>query len=401
MTPGFVNKTALLFSLLLTLCGCTTYIPPPSIYTPLQIPEERVEEALLLDVAISLFDNTPQTGQANSLDPALDDVRRVESRYMPVMLRNTLEKADSWGELYVLPEPADNHDVLVEGSIVESSPHTLKLQVRATDATGRLWFDRLYTEHVGNNTYMVSGTPVVDPFQSLYNRVANDMLAYTRSNLDATSITRIRQVAQVKFGNEYAPELYGHYLRTGRNGRSEIVGLPPENDPVQLHLANIRKRDRMFQTVLQQNYQDFSRRVHENYFNFRQSSYVELNFLREQQAASRNQILTGLLLLGTAYVLVETDSNRVDQGSINAAAVAAAVYGVGQIYQGANSYPDKSEFMQGLSESFVRDAGPKVIELDEKVIILSGSVEEVFQQWKVLLREMFEEDRGLDLNTES
>jgi len=396
MTPRIAMKTALLFSLLLILCGCTTYIPQPSTYTPLQAPDEKVDEALLLDVAISLFDSTAQAGQANSLDPALDDVRRVESRYMPVMLRNTLEKAGSWGELYVLPEPADNHDVLVEGSIVESSSHTLKLKVRVSDATGKLWFDRLYTEHVGKNTYMVSSTPVMDPFQSLYNRIANDMLVYTRSNLDVTSITRIRQVAQVKFGNEYAPDMYGHYLRTGRNGRSEIVGLPPDNDPVQLHLANIRKRDRMFQTVLQQNYQDFSRLVHENYFNYRQSSYVELNFLREQQAASRNQILVGLLLLGTAYALVETNSNSVDQGSINAAAVAAAVYGVSNVYQGANSYPEKSQFMQGLSESFVRDAGPKVIELDERVIILSGSVEEVFQQWKVLLREMFMEDRGME-----
>ncbi len=61
-----------------------------------------------------------------------------------------------------------------------------------------------------------------DPYQDLYNKVANDMLAY-RQRLTAKETAAIRQVAQLKFARSVVPEAFGGYLAAdgGRHGQGE------------------------------------------------------------------------------------------------------------------------------------------------------------------------------------
>ena len=100
----------------------------------------EVPEAELLDVGIRVFDpNIPESTEEQEKKRVFPDVRKAESRYMPVVLRDTLEGTGQWGQVRVLPANGTGMDLFVDGKILESTGRELKLAITATDATGRVW----------------------------------------------------------------------------------------------------------------------------------------------------------------------------------------------------------------------------------------------------------------------
>lgn len=373
----------------LLLAGCSVYIPPSSPYTALAVPTAAVAEDLLLDLAIPLFSFEQPTLKSGRPDLQLNAIRSAEARYMPVMLQHTLRQTGIWGAIYVLPEAGVGHDVLVEARIVEASAHTLELDVSVSDAAGALWFKRIYTEHVANNVYGDDSIGVDDPFQGIYNRIANDLASHARTQLTQGDIATIRQVAELKFGNAFAPQRYGLYLRAGAE-TTTVLRMPPANDPGVLHLREIRQRDHAFQAVLQDHYVDFAQRVADSYYEYRRQSFRELQDLQARQRNARGDIVGGALWLGAAAALGNID------GALGVASSAgAAVVGAAKIARGVRAYPDRSFFLDEIAESFATEALTHRVELDEDVVILSGSVDEVYAQWKGILRSLFAEEGAL------
>ena len=89
-------------------------------------------------MGVRLFDpNIPADEKEQEKERIYPDVRKAESRYMPVMLRDTMEATGQWGQVRVLPADASSVDVLIDGRILESSGRELKLAIKATDAAGQ------------------------------------------------------------------------------------------------------------------------------------------------------------------------------------------------------------------------------------------------------------------------
>lgn len=388
------NFTRLFFCLLLPLTGCAVHIPDASPYTSLQVPAAAPVEAQLLDVVIGQFTFAPPLKDGAS-DLQLADIRKAESRYMPVMLRHSLTQAGTWGAVHVLPEAGPGHDVRVEGEILESEPHTLRLRVAVYDASGAQWFENIYTEHVGEEVHGDNALGVNDPFDGLYNRVANDMLLYAQQNLDPAATASIRQLAELQFGSEFAPEVYGGYLAVDRKGIASVSRMPPANDPSVAHLDQIRQRDRAFQEVLQQHYVDFAREISNSYFGFRRQGFRELQDLQRLQKDARNDIVGGAILLGVAAATSNIDSTLTTIGT-----AATAVAGAAMVRRGVTNYESNTPFLDELAASFSGEVATEVVTLDEDVVTLSGSTESIYAQWKEILRDLLMEDRSLTLPTE-
>lgn len=374
---------------LLACAGCAVHVPPPSPYTNLTVAADAVAESQLLDIAIGQFTFDPPMLKRGSPDLQLVAVREAESRYMPVMLRHTLTQSGAWGVIHVLPVVNRSYDLRVDAEILQSESHTLSLRVAVFDATGARWFENVYTEHVGSAVHSEDALGVNDPFDGLYNRIANDMLVELQQR-DAERLAAIRNVAELQFGNEFAPDVYGTYLTTDRKGIATGTRMPPANDPAVVHLQQIRQRDRAFHDVLQRHYVEFARKVGDSYFEYRRQGYRELRELQQQQRSARNDIVGGAVLLGVAVATSNIDDALATIGSATAAAV-----GVVKIVQGVTNYSTDSPFLAELEESFSNDVVSETIAFDEEVVILSGSVESLYEQWKDLLRELFHEDRSL------
>lgn len=374
---------------LLACAGCAVHVPPPSPYTSLAVPADAGAEPQLLDVAIGQFTFEAPPLKRGTPDLQLAAVREAESRYMPVMLRHTLTQSGTWGAIHVLPVADRSHDLRVAAEILQSESHTLSLRVSVSDATGAQWFERIYTEHVGSAVHGEDALGVNDPFDGLYNRIANDMLVELQQR-DADARMTIRNVAELQFGNEFAPDVYGTYLATDRKGIATVTRMPPANDPAVMHLQQIRQRDRAFHDVLQQHYADFAREISNPYVEYRRQSYRELRELQRQQKGARNDIVGGAVLLGVAVA-----TSNIDDALATIGSATTAVVGVAKIVRGVTTYSTDSPFLAELEESFSNDVVSETIAFDEDVVILSGSVESLYEQWKDLLRELFRDDRSL------
>src|SRR5690606_1330815 len=69
------------------------------------------------------------------------DLREAESRFIPVRLRDTLERSAQWGAVRVAPDSVEFVDVEVDGRIIESTGKRLEIEITARDAAGRVWID--------------------------------------------------------------------------------------------------------------------------------------------------------------------------------------------------------------------------------------------------------------------
>ena len=138
-----------------------------------EIPQDE-----LLDVGIHMFDpNIPQDPAEQEKRRIYPDVRKAEARYMPVLLRDTLEGTGQWGQVRVLPGESSTSDVNVDTRILESDGRQLQLAVTVSDATGRPWFKKNYEALADPRAYKDVGVKPRDPFDNVYATIANDLLA--------------------------------------------------------------------------------------------------------------------------------------------------------------------------------------------------------------------------------
>src|SRR5512137_518499 len=241
MTRGF--GPALLVALLALASGPAAGSDEQLVLAKGEIPEDR-----LVDVAIDLF--SPGINEADP-SPLLKKgiraaVRKSESRYVPIHLRNTLQSSGQWGAVRVVPGGAAWAEVLVTGTIEKSNGKDLEVRITARDAAGRVWLDRDYREKADTTAY-AKDRPVDgrDPFQALYNRVANDLVR-ARDKRKPAELAAVRDVARLRFAASMAPDPYAAYLITEKNDRARVARLPAADDPMMGRVAAIRDRDQMF-----------------------------------------------------------------------------------------------------------------------------------------------------------
>ena len=208
--------------------------------------QSEVPEELLLDVGIQLFDpGLPDDEYERYMleeKGIYADVRNSEARYFPMRLKQTLEMSGYWGAVRIVPA---SHvvDLRIGGTIHKSNGKDLEIDLIVVDARGKKWLDRRYKGEANPIVYKETETDR-EPFQSLYNEIANDLLKVAQK-LDQEDVQEVRRVAELRFANYLAPIAFSDYLEVKKN-KYKIEKLPSYEDPMMLRLADIRERDFMF-----------------------------------------------------------------------------------------------------------------------------------------------------------
>ena len=354
----------------------------------------EIAASQLLDVGVQLLDpNIPKDEKAQEEQKIFPDVRKAESRYMPMRLRSTLEGTGHWGQVRVVPMEEDSLDVMVSGKILESNGMTLKLEFTVRDASGRTWFTKVYQAPADTRSYRdTSGRPR-DPFQNLYSEVANDMLA-ARQKLAATDLEGIRRVSDLRFASDLAPYAFKDYLKQDKKGIYQVQRLPAEGDPLPARIQLIRERDYAFVDTLNEHYALFSDNVAEPYQNWRRYSYDEI----EQETAAKRSA-TSRKLLGAAAIIAGvvagTNSNTYVGSAAATAGIIGGVYAVKSGFDKAAEAKMHSDSLKQLGQSFQAEVQPMVVEVEGRTLQLTGTAEEQFHEWRRLLKELYENETGL------
>ena len=355
-----------------------------------EIPQDQ-----LLDVGVHLFDeNVPKDEKEQEKAHVFPEVRKAEARYFPMQIRNTLEGTGQWGQVRVLPVNANALDVQVNGSIAESNGMVLRLDVTVSDASGHQWFHKLYEQPADTRSYKDTTGRARDPFQNLYSNLANDMLEYRRK-LAAADLENLRRVSELRFASELAPYAFQSYLSEDpKKGLYRVTRLPAEDDPMLARMDRIRERDYALLDTVNEHYSLFADTMSESYSNWRRYSYDELEAQGDAQRSALTRKLLGAAAIVGGLVMGSQSNTYVGQAAATAAVFGGA-YAVKSGFDKGSEVKMHSDSLKQLGDSFQAEVQPMVVDVEGKTLQLTGTAEEQFQEWRRLLKELYENETGL------
>jgi hypothetical protein len=356
---------------------------------------QEIPESQLLDVGIRIFDTGIPDDEFERYileeKGVFEDVRRAEARYFPMLLKRTLESTGYWGAVRLVPD-ANSVDLTLTGAIVNSNGKKLEVDLEAIDSTGKRWFNRRYEAEADVLAYdeKESGR---EPFQILYNRIANDLLK-ERNELDEENFAAIHRMSELRFATDLAPTRFEGYL-SEKKGRYTAVKLPADADPVMVRVGQIRERDHMFIDTLNEYYADLFTKMEKPYGSWRSFSYEEQLALDKLNNQSKWETI-----LGAAAIAGSIFASR--RGGAWSRVGQVGVYGgMAAIMDGLDKREQAKMHREALNElagSFDSEVSELLIDVEGEVLRLKGSVETQYASWRELLRQIFDAQTALPID---
>ena len=373
--------------------ACATHTVKTTSYTPVVQDSQDVPEDFLLDVGVSLFDPGIDEYLGDDEDTANPEIRVAESRYAPYLLAETLQRSANWGIVRVMPNSESPMDVKVNGTILRSNGEAMIIRVEVNDSRGRHWYTEEYEEVISQFSYDSQNRQKNDPFQAIYNKIANDLLAYRQRNIEASEVQDIRTVSELLFAQRFSDDAFGNYLARDRNGEYQLTALPADNDPLLGRIRSIRERDFMFIDTVQDYFATYVRQMRLPYDSWREQSYQETITLRELEASARRRFIAGAAAVVGGIAAASNGGNWATQAG-GATAVGAGAFLVKSGFDKQAEARIHMQALEELGESLENAVAPQVINLDDRTITLSGSVEEQYGQWRDILADLYAAEMG-------
>jgi hypothetical protein len=369
---------------LLLLTGCVSETVKSTSVPTLDAPESLAPEAELLDVGVVILD--PGISAVEDEEQVYPEVRRAEATFLATELAEVLTEQGGWGAVRVVPDARQFSDLLVQGSILRSDGEGLELKILVSDARGTLWLDKRYQGITSRYAYEQGTRVKQDPFLAVYRMIANDMLALFNA-LPVGDRIAIRHVAEMRFARDFASGAFSNYLEEDASGHISLRRLPAEDDPMLNRIRGLRQRHYVFVDTLQGHYTGFAEEMYTPYQEWRKASYEETVALRELEAESQREMIAGGAAI-LAGVLAQTSGSRTTRS-----AGAVGVIGGGALLKSGLEKRAESNIhslaLEELGQSLDAAITPRVIELEDRTVRLSGSVEDQYDQWRELLADIY------------
>ncbi|MDA0978783.1 MAG: hypothetical protein O3B72_09515 [Proteobacteria bacterium] len=362
MKPG--ERLLALCGLLMLLGSCATPEQAP-LSAPVSLDEVQLNVAtrppvLPLAVSISRFDAAP--AETGGLRSAVNQVRSVERRFLPYQLKLSLERSGWFGPVRVLPVLDPGAELTVRGVILSSDGTHLALAIQVEDATGRVWLERDYLDSASVADYTRDPVFTIDPFQGLYDQIANDMIRVL-ADMGEQQIRQIASIAEMRYAAMLSPEYFGRFLNeTG--DRYGLSGLPAASDPLMERVMRIRASEHLFADSADAHYESLYRRLGPTYAWWRHYS---------------NELISG--------------NNRLEQMDATRGATPGTWYALERVYKIYQESRMNEDALRELTDSFDRETAPTVTDLAGRVVELTGTLTEQHQAWRQLMRQYYEETR--------
>lgn len=385
-------KIALVSGLSIAMLACATTSVKSTEYVQIVQDTTPISEDLLMDIGVTVFDPGIDEIGRKEEERVSPEIRNAEARYAPFMLAETLQRSGNWGVVRVLPNETSTMDVYLHGQILQSDGEGMIIKVTVRDSTGLLWYTKEYEEHISKFSYEATQRQANDPFQVIYNNIANDLLAWRKANLSDQRIARIRAISELQFARNFAPEIFNEYLRVNNRGITEIVRLPADNDPSLTRIREIRQRDNLFVDTVQEYYANYARQMRVPYDSWREQSYEATMELDQLEASARRRMLAGTMAIVGGIAAATSNNGAVRTGSL--VGVGAGAYMIKSGFDKRAEAEIHIAALQELGESLESEVAPKMIDLDDRTVMLTGTVEEQYSQWREILVELYEEETG-------
>ncbi|MBL4672191.1 MAG: hypothetical protein JKX81_08005 [Arenicella sp.] len=386
----------LVFMLMLVAClpACTNYeyheTKQVSIERVGEDQERLIEEQHILDVGVVLFD--PGVVDLNSSDAGYSSVRQSEAVWYTNQLKQTLDISNAWGLVRALPRDNLGLDVYVSGTLLESNGEVVRLLVSARDSTGRLWFSKEYGQRASAYAYNPEVNLPGDPFQATFNEIANDMFDFQASLADA-QLLNIRSVSKVLFARDFVPDAFSSFVQTDELGQLSLTRIPADNDPMMQRVERIRSRNDLFLDVVQDYYRTFNNKMDGPYQEWRKLSYKEVLYERQLKEQGRKEKIAGLVAMAGGLAAAATGNSGTTRGAGHIGIIAGAGIFVNSFLKTEEAL-EHSSALRELGASLESELEPSIVDLQDRSVTLSGTVDDQYQEWRRILGDMFRLEEG-------
>ncbi|MGI9537405.1 MAG: hypothetical protein ACR2PB_10055 [Desulfocapsaceae bacterium] len=359
-------------------------------------PESELSDAELLNVSLQVFDPGQLPEDPDKRKGLSPEIREAESRFAPIHLKHTLQRAGYWGVVRVVPDEDVGSEILVQGAIVHSDGENASLQITVTDARNVVWFQRTYAETARQEEHLGVEMEKEDVFQDLFNTIAND-LAVFRNSLSDQEIEEIRQIAALKYAFSMAPDAFGPYLATDEDGRVSLQRLPAEEDPMLERVEAVKVRDDLLVDTINDYYDIYYQDLWEPYSNWRRYRHEEVSTLRKLERQALTRQILGITAIVGAIALggVGDYETAVRTRPLQDVLIAGGAYSVYSGHQVRQESKINQEAIEELGSSFSSEAEPLTIEVEGQTVRLTGSAEQQYAKWRSLLKQIYAKETGL------
>jgi hypothetical protein len=383
-----------LLTVALLLAGCVSHEVRTVDMTPPEQRGDQLGENDLLDVGVAVFDaNVPESYDEQIKLVIQPEIRRAEANYIPYYAKNLLQSTGNWGAVRVVPRPTHAVEVIVSGKILHSDGESMKLNVKVEDATGRTWFVRDYEALASKYAYDQSMPIGIDPFQSIYKNLADDMLSY-RMSLTSSDVDVIKATARMKFAQDFSPEAFSDHIGQTPDGKFVLKRLPAPDDPMLKRVERVREREYLFIDTLDEYYENFHRNMYTPYQSWRAASYEEAIAYKLLRAEARRRTIGGAVaVVGGVAAMVESNDAVVDTGGL------VSIIGGAVTLKSAIAKRQEAEMhAEMLREVGVAAEGammPQTLDLENQVVRLEGTVDQQYERLRAILRDLYFADLDL------
>lgn len=316
----------------------------------------------ILDISLKAFEmNLPDDIRLQQQADIYPAVRQAEARYLPSFLKLILEDSGYWGAIRLLPDIDSGAEVQVSAAILESDGATLSLAIRAIDATGRVWTDKIYTNTAVESVSLNNPVLGTDPFLYLYTEINND-LGLVYSSLTSAQLNEIKSIATLRYAAALAPEVFSLYLESNEEGIYTLIRFPAANDPLLLRVQEIREHEYVFIDVVDEQYEDFFVGIKPVYDLWRR-------YRRDQLSSEEDKINRELR---------QTDGFR--RGSYMS---------LKESYNNFRWSRMQDQYLEEINEGFINEVLPTDVTLEDSLYHLSGTLDEQYQEWQEILKEFW------------
>lgn len=321
------------------------------------------DEAEALNVTIGIFDPgvPPDDSVLRDLE-VFPRIRAIEARLLPFRLREVLVDTGDWGAVRVVSSADEAAELRLLGTIIRSDGDLLELRIRAIDATGREWFDSLFSGRVGEQAPATVGNAPGDDFRPLYRAIATELRA-ARDALDAKAVRTVQNVSLMRYAAELAPAVFNEFIEQGDGGLWTVLRLPATNDPMLERIELIRSTEFLITDTVDAKFRELNDDIARTYRVWRDYRRKYVGYQEENvRFAEKN--------LGDA-----------PRGSWEA------------IKDQYDAYKYDRETVQEqdrLAVAFDNEVRPTVKAMEERVAELEGWVEQGYAEWRLLLEELDE-----------
>jgi hypothetical protein len=317
---------------------------------------------LPLDIAIAVFDQGLQDPREG--ERVFPTVRKAESILLPVTLAAVLEESGAWGAVRVVHASDVHLPLLLDGKILRADGAELELEISLRGADGRRLFAKTYRDEATPADYPVA--PGGEPFADIYRAISNDLLtlAATLDNKRRQTLTRL---ALMRFAADLSPASFERFLERSDEGFYALRSYPADDDPMFGRLARLRRQDDLFIDTVDEQYSDLGRQVAESYALWREYSFELQRFGDDYRASAADR---------------KSSARRGSFANMQ------------QVYASFRKVKIQEEDLRELVKGFSGESLETVLEVDDGVFRLSGSVQDRYDEWRKIVTRIYELETG-------